>query len=92
MAMVVVLFPVADAQPTLEASGLEDLAKLGVTSVALLRDSSVAGVVLEGWAFNSRDSHRAVHAVAGGREGVRTLQPLVQMSVLAAGNYEQKER
>ena len=81
MPMVVVLFPVAEAQPRLEPSGLEDLARLGVTSVALLRDSSVAGLVLEGWAFNSSDAHRAVRAVAPGGEPVRTLQPLVQMGI-----------
>jgi hypothetical protein len=79
--MVVVLFPVAEAEPRLEPSGLEDLAKLGITSLALLRDSAVAGLVLEGWAFDARDAHRAVQAVAGGREGVRMLRPLMQMAV-----------
>ena len=81
MAMVVVLFPVSDAEPTLEPAGLEELAKLGVTSIALLRDRSLAGVVLEGWAFSPRDARRAVRAVAGVSTGVRTLQPLVQMGV-----------
>ena len=81
MAMVVVLFPVSDAEPTLEPAGLEELAKLGVTSIALLRDRSLAGVVLEGWAFSPCDTRRAVHAVAGASAGVRTLRPLVQMGV-----------
>jgi hypothetical protein len=40
--------------------------------------------VLEGWAFDARDALRAVRAVAGTREGVRTLQPLVQMAVSSA--------
>jgi len=84
VAMVVVLFPVEEAEPRLEPAGFQELAKLGVTSVALVRDSSVAGVVLEGWAFNPRDAQRAVRAVAGASEGVRTLQPLVQMGVSAA--------
>jgi hypothetical protein len=82
--MVVVLFPVSDAEPTLERAGLEELARLGVTSIALLRDRSLAGVVLEGWAFSPRDTQRAVRAVAGGCAGVRTLQPLVQMGVSSA--------
>ena len=80
MAMVVALFPVGD-EPRLEPAGLEELARLGVTNVALLRDSSLAGVVLEGWAFNPRDAQRAVRAIAGAAEGVRTLRPLVQMGV-----------
>ena len=58
MAMVVVLFAVSDGEPKVDPAGLEELAKLGVTSVALLRDSSTAGVVLEGWAFDPRDTRR----------------------------------
>jgi hypothetical protein len=84
VAMVVVLFPVADAEPRLEPAALEELANLGVTSLALLRDSCVAGVVLEGWAFDLQDAQRAMRAVAGASEGVRTLQPLVQMGVSSA--------
>ena len=84
MAMVAVLFPVSDAEPRLEASALEELASLGITGVALLRDSSIAGLVLEGWAFDVRDAERAARAVAGTREGVRTLRPLAQMSVSPA--------
>jgi hypothetical protein len=84
VAMVAVLFPISDSEPKLEASALEELASLGITSVALLRDSSIAGLVLEGWAFDARDAQKAVRAVAGTREGVRTLQPLVQMAVSSA--------
>ena len=84
MAMVVVLFSVSDREPKLEPAGLEELAKLGITSAALLRDPSLTGLVLEGWAFDPRDSHRAVRAVAGGCEGIRTLRPLVQMAVSSA--------
>jgi hypothetical protein len=84
VAMVVVLFPVSDGEPTLEPAGLEELARLGVTSIALLRDGSLAGVVLEGWAFSPRDTRRAVQAVASASAGVRTLQPLVQMGVSPA--------
>jgi hypothetical protein len=94
VAMVVALFPVENAQPKLEPAALEELAKLGVTSLALLRDSCVAGVVLEGWAFDLRDAQRAVRAVAGASDGVRTLQPLVQMGVSSAArnDYDQKGR
>lgn len=83
MAIVVVLFPDGSDEPTLEPARLEELSKLGVTSVSLVRDASAAGLVLEGWAFDPRDADRAARAVAGEREGVRTLQPLVQMGVSA---------
>ena len=81
MAMFAVLFPISDEEPKLEASALEELASLGITNVALLRDSSIAGLVLEGWAFDARDVERAARAVTGAAVGVRTLQPLVQMGV-----------
>ena len=87
MAMVVVLSPVSDEEPRLDSAAFEELARLGVTSIALLRDRSLAGLVLEGWAFDARDAQRAVRAVAGTREGVRTLQPLVQMAVSSAAAY-----
>ena len=84
MAMIAVLFPISGDEPKLEASALEELASLGITSVALLRDSSVAGLVLEGWAFDARDVERAARAVVGTCDGVKTLRPLAQMSVSAA--------
>jgi hypothetical protein len=84
VAMVVVLFPVSDDEPRLEPAALEALAQLGVTSIALLRDPSLASLVLEGWAFDLRDARQAVCAVAGTHEGVRMLQPLVQMAVSSA--------
>jgi hypothetical protein len=83
--MAVVLFPISDEAPKLEASALEELASVGITNVALLRDSSIAGLVLEGWAFDVRDVDRAARAVAGVSVGVQMLRPLVQMSVTARG-------
>jgi hypothetical protein len=82
--MIVTLFPVEEAEPRLEPAALEELSKLGVTSLTLLRDSRGAGLVLEGWAFDVRDAQRAVRAVAGTSADVRTLQPLVQMGVSSA--------
>jgi hypothetical protein len=91
--MVVVLFPVSDEEPRLQPGALEQLARLGVTSVALLRDTSIAGLVLEGWAFDPNDAPRAASAVGGVREDLRLLQPLVQMAVsaTAAPSSDRKE-
>jgi hypothetical protein len=86
VAMVMALFPVQDDDPVLDSAGLKELGELGVTHAALFRDATVAGLVLEGWAFAARDAQKAVRAVAGAREGVRTLQPLVQMAVSSAGS------
>jgi hypothetical protein len=79
--MVVMLFPVLDDEPSLQPAALEKLAGLGVTSIALLRDDSLAGLVLEGWAFHAGDASRAAHAVAGVGKDVRMLHPLAHTAV-----------
>jgi hypothetical protein len=82
--MVLVLFPVSDEEPALRPAALATLARLGVTSVSLLRDEKTAGLVLEGWALDPARAGEAARVVAGAREGIRTLQPLVQMAVSPA--------
>jgi hypothetical protein len=84
VAMVVVLFPVLDEEAPLQPAALAALARLGVTSVSLLCDEQTMGLVLEGWAFDSARAGEAARAAAGAREGIRTLQPLMQMAVSAA--------
>jgi hypothetical protein len=81
VAMIVMLFPVSDDEPRLEPAALEALARLGITSVVLLRDGSVAGLVLEGWSFDPRDAPRAAQAVNRTCEPIRTLQPLVHSAI-----------
>lgn len=88
MAMTVVLFPVSQAEPKLKPATLEELARLGVTDVALLRDTIVAGLVLEGWAFDSRNTRRAASAVVGADSDLRVLEPLVHMAVSSAARQE----
>jgi hypothetical protein len=81
--MVLVLFPVSDEEPTLQPAALALLARLGVTSVSLLRDQETAGLVLEGWALDPARADEAARAAAGTRDEVRTLQPLMQMALSA---------
>jgi len=91
--MAVVLFPVSDDEPSLQPAVLGELARLGITSIALLRDPSLAGLVLEGWAFDPNDAPQAAYAVAGAREGLRMLEPLAQLAVMppAAASGDRKE-
>jgi hypothetical protein len=93
VAMVVVLFPVSDAEPSLERPALEQLARLGITSIALLRDETLTGAVLEGWAFDLHDATRAARTLWGIRDGLQVLQPLVHMAVSpeAAASGDRKE-
>lgn len=81
MAMVVVLFPVSDEEPRLRPAALEQLAVLGITNVALFRDSKIAGLVLEGWAFDACDAPRAARAVTGEDAELQMLEPLMHMAV-----------
>ena len=68
-------------EPRLRPEGFEELARLGVTSVALVRDRCMAGLVLEGWAFDPGDAPRAACAATGSREGIRMLRPLAHLAV-----------
>ena len=81
--MVLVLFPVSDEEPALQPAALSVLARLGVTSVSLLRDEETAGLVLEGWALDPARADEAARATAGARDGVRILQPLMQLAISA---------
>jgi hypothetical protein len=82
--MVMMLFPVSDDEPRLEPAALEALARIGVTSVALLRDSAVTGLVLEGWTFDPVDAPLAAQALKGTREPIQTLQPFVHLAIPTA--------
>jgi hypothetical protein len=84
VATVVVLFPVSNDEPQLRPSVLEELARLGITSISLLRDPSLAALVLEGWAFDPRETPHAARAVVGRRDELRVLGPVAQMSLSAA--------
>ena len=94
VAMVLVLFPVSDEEPALQPAALAALARLGVTSVSLLRDEQTAGLVLEGWALDPARAGEAVRAAAGPHEGIRALKPLMQMAISAnpAGKPSQVTR
>ncbi len=82
--MAVVLFPISTEVPALQPATLDALARLGVTSVSLVRDEETAGLVLEGWAFDPARAGEAARVVTGHCDGMRTLQPLVQMAVSPA--------
>jgi hypothetical protein len=83
VAMVLVRFPVSDEEPALQPAALAMLARLGFTSVSLLRDEQTTGLVLEGWALDPARAGEAARAAAGAREGIRMLQPLMQMAISA---------
>lgn len=83
MALLVVLVAANEVDVPLGLATVEALARLGVTSVSLARDTKTAAVILEGWAFDSARPDAALRAL-GATHGARTLMPVVQMAVSTA--------
>jgi hypothetical protein len=85
VAIVVVLLPASENEPSLQPAAVSELGRLGVTSVSLARDDRTLALVVEGWAFDpGRSAEAVVAAVAGPRSGARTLHPLLHMAVATA--------
>ena len=77
--MMVVLLEAADEEFSVRPDQIAELARLGVSNLALVRDRQTVGIVLEGWLFDPvRSAARAVRAVA---DGGRPLHPVLQMAV-----------
>ncbi len=81
MAMLLVLLP-AGTTTCLRPDAVSALARIGVTSVALVRDETSTGVVVEGWAFDPIGSAEAVIAAVSARgRRARALQPVMEMQL-----------
>jgi hypothetical protein len=84
--MLVVLVPASKPEPSLQPAAVCELVRLGVTSVDLVRDERVVGLVVEGWAFDpSRSADAVLAAVGCPRSQAQALQPLLHVAVSAAG-------
>ena len=86
MPMVVLLVPSPAQELSLGPETLRQLATLGVTDLAFLRDEQTVGLVLQGWAFDPRQSAAALHTLIAAAEDTRTLLPLSQSSVSPAAD------
>lgn len=81
MALLLVLLP-AETKDCLRPEALSALARLGATSVALVRDKRLLGLVVEGWAFDPIGSAEAVMAAVATRgQRARAPQPVVEMTL-----------
>jgi len=84
MAMLAVLLERDDGEVPLGSRVVGDLARLGITSVALLRDEQSVCIVMEGWAFDPATSAGdVVSTISVGSPSARALQPVMQISVEA---------
>lgn len=82
MAILVVMLP-AGANARLHPDAATDLARLGVTSLAIVRDDRSIGVVLEGWGFDPIGSAEDVlSAICGRSRRARILRPVMEMTLI----------
>jgi hypothetical protein len=85
--MVVILITGDENNLLLDSRALEGVARLGITSLALLRDDDLVALVMEGWAFDAANSRRAVEAlVSSTGRPVRTLHSLGHMVIEGPGD------
>lgn len=77
--MMVVLLEASDGDFCVRPDQVAQLARLGVSNLALVRDRQTVGIVLEGWLFDPARSGAAV--VSGFTNGGRALHPVLHMSV-----------
>lgn len=81
MALLVLMLP-AGADARLHPDAMADLARLGVTSLAVVRDDRSIGVVVEGWGFDAIGSAEGVlSAICGRSRRARTLRPVMEMTL-----------
>jgi hypothetical protein len=86
VAIMVVVLDEASGEFCLRREFVDKLARLGVTSVALVRDEVTVGIVLEGWLFDPARSASAVAEAFGAASGVRTLHPVLHLAVSTAAH------
>ena len=80
MAMVAFLVD-HDPEAMLRPAVADKLARLGVTSVSVLRDRDVVCVVLDGWAFDPASSTEAAAVAIGADADSRIFRPVIQSAL-----------
>jgi hypothetical protein len=82
VAIPVVLLPEARRELSLSSGAARQLAALGVTRVAVLRNDGTLGFLLEGWAFNpGRSARQALDALAADTCSATTLRPVMETAL-----------
>jgi hypothetical protein len=90
MTMVMLLVDGEDNDVAITARMADELARLGVTSIAICRDGRTLGIVLEGWAFDAGSADEAARALVDAPHNGRVLLPAVQLAVSGAHAQERE--
>jgi len=82
--MLVVLLEADEGEVTVGSRAVDQLARLGVTSLALLGDKRTACIVVDGWAFDPvRSADQVVSAISDGTRSARVLHSVMFTAVAA---------
>jgi hypothetical protein len=81
MAMAVLLVESAGDEVAISAGLADDLARLGITNVAICRDGETVGIVLEGWAFDATTADAAARSLIQPPQVGRVLLPVIRFAV-----------
>ena len=82
MAMVLLVAAPDAGEPNVGPGCADLLRQLGISRISLLRDGSVTGVVLEGWAFDPAQADEASRAIFPGMNAaVRTFREIEHVAV-----------
>lgn len=82
--MGVLVLLVANGEPAAEVGPavVEQLARLGVTDLSVLRDQQTTAVSLAGWAFDpARSADAAARAIADDGGAVQVLRPVLESAI-----------
>lgn len=81
MAMVMLLVEGAGDDVAISAGMADDLARLGITNIAICRDRETVGIVLEGWAFDVTTADAAARSLFPSSHVRRVLLPAIRLAV-----------
>lgn len=82
MGVLVLLVANEDPSAEMRPAVVEQLAKLGVTDLSVLRDEQTTAISLAGWAFDpSRSAEAAARAVTTEGGTVQVLRPVLESAI-----------
>jgi len=81
MASLMLLLDGPDADVAVGQAAARGLARLGITALALFRDETTLGVVIDGWAFASGAADEAARVLLPGGRRLRVLPPVFELAL-----------
>jgi len=81
MASLMLLLDGADTDVAVGQAEAKGLARLGITALAVFRDETTLGVVLDGWAFAPEAGEEAARVLLPAGQQLRLLTPVLEVSL-----------